>query len=73
MFSALDSHLKTQRKRFSEVFARYDQDASGGLDPRELGRMVQDLLGGKATAADVGYFQVRWLLSSASVGGTFTG
>lgn len=45
--------------RFSDLFARYDTDRSGLLEPRELGRLVSDLLapsGTAVTAADVAYF-----------------
>jgi hypothetical protein len=43
--------------RFSEVFSRYDTDRSGRLEPRELGRLVADLLGPEAaSASDVAYF-----------------
>lgn len=43
--------------RFSELFAHYDHDASGHLDPQELGRLVADLLGPQAAGpADVAYF-----------------
>lgn len=59
LFSALDQHLKTQRKHFSEVFAKYDLDGNGTLERVELAHLVQDLIGSKATAADLGYFQVR--------------
>ncbi|GIL82053.1 hypothetical protein Vretifemale_10957 [Volvox reticuliferus] len=56
LFSALDSYLKTARVRFSDVFARYDTDRNGRLEPRELGRLVEDLLGPQAAApADVAY------------------
>ncbi|GIL68702.1 hypothetical protein Vafri_21956 [Volvox africanus] len=57
LFSALDNYLKTARVRFSDVFARYDTDRNGRLEPRELGRLVEDLLGPQAAApADVAYF-----------------
>ena len=45
--------------RFTELFAYYDRDHSGKLDPRELGSLVSDLMGGQGTAvsvADVAYF-----------------
>ncbi|KXZ45798.1 hypothetical protein GPECTOR_50g592 [Gonium pectorale] len=55
-FRGLDTFLKAERVRFSDLFARYDADRSGRLDPRELGRLVGDLLGpGAATPADVAY------------------
>ncbi|GLC39247.1 hypothetical protein PLESTB_001651900 [Pleodorina starrii] len=56
LFSALDNYLRTARVRFSELFSRYDADRSGRLEPRELGRLVGDLLGPTAaTPADVAY------------------
>jgi len=64
LFSALDQHLKTQKRHFSEVFAKYDLDGSGTLERPELAYLIQDLLGSKATAADLGYFQVMRLLGS---------
>eukprot|EP00798_Chlamydomonas_sp_ICE-L_P029768 gene29768-5416_t len=52
LFTALDNHLKTQRKRFSE----FDVDRNGSLDTRELAQMVKELLRGRATQADLSYF-----------------
>ncbi|KAG2493237.1 hypothetical protein HYH03_008653 [Edaphochlamys debaryana] len=57
LFGALDTYLRTNRVRFGDLFARYDQDRSGKLEPRELGRLVADLLGpAAANPADVAYF-----------------
>ncbi|PNH07904.1 hypothetical protein TSOC_005602 [Tetrabaena socialis] len=56
LFTALDTYLRTERVRFSELFAHYDADRSGKLEPRELGVLVADLLGpDRAGPADVAY------------------
>ncbi|GAX77102.1 hypothetical protein CEUSTIGMA_g4548.t1 [Chlamydomonas eustigma] len=57
LFSALDTHLKKQRKHFSEVFDKYDANGNGTLERTELAEMIKGLLGSKVTPADIGYFQ----------------
>lgn len=43
--------------KFHDLFLHYDADRSGRLEPRELGRLVGDLLGPQqATDSDVAYF-----------------
>ena len=61
LFSALDAYLKKERRRFSDVFDQYDTDRSGTLERSELAELIKDLLGSKATASDIGFFQVRRL------------
>lgn len=36
---------QTQRRRFSDVFERYDQNRNGTLEGHELASLIQDLLG----------------------------
>ncbi|KAG2427358.1 hypothetical protein HXX76_012552 [Chlamydomonas incerta] len=57
LFTALDNYLRTAKVKFHDLFLHYDADRSGRLEPRELGRLVGDLLGPQqATDADVAYF-----------------
>ena len=69
LFSSLDSYLKTQRKRFSEVFDKYDANGNGTLERSELTVLIQDLLGSRATPSDVGYFQVQCATMATPPGG----
>ena len=66
LFSALDTHLKKERRRFSDVFDQYDTDRSGKLERSELAELIRDLLGSKATASDIGFFQVQWVWGSTT-------
>jgi len=52
IFSALDTLLKSERRRLRDVFDEFDQDGSGQLGPRELGQLARKLLP-DATATEV--------------------
>lgn len=41
---ALDTHLKTERVRFKELFRQFDSDNSQHLDSRELREMIAALM-----------------------------
>ena len=41
---ALDTYLKQQRVRFTELFREFDRDRSGHLDSHELRSMIQALM-----------------------------
>lgn len=40
LFKAMDSKLKAEQTRFSDLFKRFDADGSGALDIQELSRLV---------------------------------
>lgn len=54
---ALDEYLKAKQQRLKDVFDQFDTDTSGGLDGRELVKMIKVLLPETRTA-ELQYFQV---------------
>jgi hypothetical protein len=72
VFAALDNYLKREQMRFGELFAAYDADRSGTLEPRELRRLVRELLTSVSEGA-MAYFEVcNTPLSTVYVGPTAT-
>lgn len=57
LFNALDQLLKTQQVRFNDLFASFDADGSGTLEPNELRVLVKKLLP-DVKETDLRYFQV---------------
>jgi Ca2+-binding EF-hand superfamily protein len=54
----LDKYLRTAEVRFRELFAQFDQDSSGTLDPGELRDLVRAFLP-TSSPQQLAYFQVH--------------
>lgn len=57
-FLQLDSYLKSNKVKFSDLFRRYDTSGEGKLSPRELRELIRDIMPSKVTDAQVRLFVI---------------
>lgn len=63
LWTRLDTYLRTNKVKLQELFAAYDTDRSGNLRPKELGRLIRDLL------PDVGRAELHYFLAMMDANG----